>query len=256
MSKLIVKEDRHSKTTVRYKEGKSGKKMMIHGEEKKHETKEDKSMLEVILRKVRNQTDLAKVDFEARSLFEDSGVYVESSNEEVNRAHYSEKYTRNVLWTANHVHDKWNEGLDEGDKDNVGDIKLKKYPETNIASVKRGLAELEGIRCEQCGKNTYNLSDNFCENNECPGRTQDEYGDMIPSTNMNVERQLVVRKRAKLDRRGVIERVMQENPVPDIVNITKVVKIDGENGHTVWKINRDGVGAVATYELLCAFRGR
>ena len=225
---------------------------MIQGEERKHETEEDKLMLKVLLELVRNQTDLAKVDLEAKSLFERSGIYLESSNEE-RIGDYSGKLSKNVLWTAAHVFEKWNEGLDEGDKDKNGNIRLKKYPETNLAQVKRGLAELEGVRCEQCMKNTYNLSDNFCENNECPGRTRDEYGDMMPSTNMNVERKLVVRKRVKLDSRGkIIGKVMEERPVPDIDNIAKVTK----DGNIVWKINRDGVGAVATYELLCAFRGR
>ena len=137
-----------------------------------------------------------------------------------------------IWWTVNHIYKKgkknWN------------------Y-EPNTTQLKKFLAKLEGVWCEKCMENTYNLSENICENNNCYG--QDKISGK-GSVNEIIRKKCVTRKRAKLkDGSGIIEDITEEHP-----NLEDSIKTG--KGNIVWKITSSGVKRVAQNEMFNEIRNK
>ncbi len=282
MSELTVKKSGQSKPSkmgVRKGEDFSG------GLEEQ-ETGHDPSVLDDVFKFIQygNVNDLDQVANKMVSIFRD-----------VDR---EDPLSQRVWWTQTHILDKskagWKEGFTEAgfaedgkgtgkyvqDKDRnfievssvldkslveIGtltyNIKTSVIPSTNTRQIQKFLYRLEGVRCEECNRNTYNLSENICTNPECPGRMIDEYGDSVPSTNIKNQGGKVVRKRATL---GVSSRkimaITDHHPNPEDKVQIKNSFIDQSTGkerkdiqNIIWRITREGVVWVALNETLNRF---
>ena len=218
MSELTVKKPRQSKSSKM-----DGKGRLIRGSLEDHHTEQDQLFLDDLFKFIQhgNVNDLDQVADYVGSVFRK----VESKG----------PLDERVWWTQTHILDKskagWKEGFTETgfDKDGKGtgkyvkdadgnfvevssvlgkslvkigtstyNIKTGVIPNTNTGQIQKFLARLEGVRCEGCNKNKWNLSENICKDTECPGRVIDEYGEIVPSTNIKNQGVNVVRKRARL----------------------------------------------------------
>ena len=152
-----------------------------------------------------------------------------------------EETSKKVWWTVSHMDAKAHKGWDEGGVPTY-------FTQTNNTQIPKFLAKLEGVWCEKCRKNYYNLSENICKNPECPGRQLDPRGDMEPSTNEVNRFVCAKRKRARL-KNGEIERITEENPDP-------LDDIKNNDGNIVWRITLRGATRVAYVEQMNWIQGR